>query len=149
MKKDIQKAKIIIIDNKRPIRESIDILYKNPLYKNHLEYWNDYLKSNHFDNISDIDTLYFSSNMIGIKVCLKGKIVFIDVSNDYSDYKNGIIFIPNNVSFSREKLMKLLTHDYNYLDIFYNIEYCDGSIKCEQSSIIREKTKSKQKVYYS
>lgn len=140
--------KIIIINNEKPIREAIDIIWENEEYQNHLQYWEEYLKRKTFDGVS-IDDIYSNTrNIIGVKIALEGNFVFIDTSRKFRNYKSGIIFLPDNTKTPRQKLLELFTFDYQYLNIISDIKIIDGSLQAKEKDIIRyQETDNKVKKY--
>ena len=140
--------KIIIINNEKPIREAIDIIWENEEYQNHLQYWEEYLKRKTFDGVS-IDDIYSNTrNIIGVKIALEGNFVFIDTSRKFRNYKSGIIFLPDNAKTPRQKLLELFTFDYQYLNIISDIKIIDGSLQAKEKDIIRyQETDNKVKKY--
>lgn len=148
MKKDKKEFKIIIINNEKPIRKSIDFIYKNDNFNNHLEYWDEYLKNKEFNSVKRDDIYSEDRNTIGLKICMEGNIVFIDTSVSYNDYKSGIIFLPDNVKSSRKKLIYLLTAKYDYLSVIFDIENENGLIHGKQEDIFKKSNEvPKKKVY--
>ena len=138
--------KIIVINNDKPIRKSIDFIFEDSSYSNHFDYWNDYLANKKFRTV-DQDSVYSDTrDIIGIKICLEGNIVFIDTSNPNSSYKNGLVYLPQNVKDTRKKLIKFLTSDYDYLTVVSDIEYQDGRPVGKYNNITRDKSYSKKKI---
>lgn len=121
----IQDLKIFVIHNSKPIYEAIDFLFQNSNYQNHLEYWRDHLSKKMYKTVT-LDDLYQNTrNMIAIKIVLEGNIVFIDTSKQKENYRSGILFLPQNVSYARKKLATILTSSYDYINVVYDIFY-DG-----------------------
>lgn len=141
-----QKFKIIVINNSCPIRKSIDYVMENDNYNNHFDYWKEYLTGKHFETVNQ-DSIYSDTrDIIGIKICLEGNIVFIDTSNPKSNYKSGLVYLPQNVKSTRKKLMKFLTSDYDYLTVISDIKYKNGRPIGKYNDIQRDKGYSKKKL---
>lgn len=121
----IQDIKIFVIHNSKPIYEAIDILFRNSNYQNHLEYWQEYLSKKTYRTVNLEDLYQNTRNMIAIKIVLEGNIVFIDTSKQKENYRSGILFLPQNVSYARKKLATILTSSYDYINVVYDIFY-DG-----------------------
>lgn len=132
-----QSVKIFVLPNTAPLYRSVDILYDNPSYKNHLEYWKDHLSRVSYQNVSEDDLYSDTRNLIALKITMEDNIVFMDTSKNNSSYKSGVLFLPFNVVPRRKKLAALLTRSYDYLNIIYNIYYDGKSYHAKERDIIR------------
>lgn len=137
-KRDI---KIFVIHNTAPFYRAVDILYSNPRYKNHLEYWREHLSRVNYQNVSEDDLYSDTRNLIALKITMEDNIVFMDTSNNNSNYKSGILFLPSNVSPVRKKMAALLTSSYDYLNIVYNIFYDGYSYHAKERDVVRPSEK--------
>ncbi len=143
-----RNVKIFVIDNKRFFYRAIDILYDNPNYKNHLEYWKDHLSRVSYESVSENDLYSDTRNLIALKIAMEDNIVFMDTSKNYSSYKSGILFFPNNVSSNRKKIAELLTSSYDYLNVIYNIYYDGKSYHAKEKDIFRSSEEAKILSYH-
>lgn len=137
-KRDI---KIFVINNTAPFYRAVDILYDNPRYKNHLEYWREHLSRVNYQNVSEDDLYSDTRNLIALKITMEDNIVFMDTSQNDSNYRSGVLLLPFNVSLGRKKLAALLTSSYDYLNIIYNIYYDGKSYRTKERDIIRSSEK--------
>lgn len=139
------KPKIIVINNDLPIRQAIDFIWETDKFQNHLQYWEAYLRKKQFQTVSSKDVYSQTRNLIGLRICLEGNIVFMDTSSSYGNDRAGMIYLPTNCKASRKKLISLLTSEYQQLSIFYDIKQCGSSIHCKEKEIIRPSTRDKVK----
>lgn len=137
--------KIIIIDNKKSINQAIDIIYENESYRNHLEYWQEHLKTRTYNSVTISDLYSDTRNMIALKIALEDNIVFLDTSKKDSDYRSGIIFLPNACLPIRKKLIAFFTMSYDYLNIIYDIHY-DGKTYSAKEKDIDRTSLTKEKI---
>ena len=129
--------KIFVIHNTKPLFSAIDIMFQNPNYRNHLEYWKEYLSQKKFKTVTMQDLYQNNRNLISIKIALEGNIVFMDTSKQNSSFRSGILFLPPNVSPIRKRIAARLTFSYNYLCILSNIQYNGVSYQAEEKDINR------------
>ena len=121
--------KIFVIHNTKPLFNAIDIMFQNPNYRNHLEYWKEYLSQKKFKTVTMQDLYQNNRNLISIKIALEGNIVFMDTSKQNSSFRSGILFLPPNVSPIRKRIAARLTFSYNYLCILAEEKDINRTIK--------------------
>ena len=144
-KRDI---KIFVIHKKFLIDRTIDILYENPLYHNHLEYWQEHLSKVKYETVSSADLYHGTRNLIAIKIAMEGNIVFMDTSKKRECYRSGVVFLPSNISSSRKKLAFMLTSSYDYLNVIYDIYYDGKSYRAKEKDIVLSSNSSKVVTYH-
>lgn len=129
--------KIFVIHNTLPFYKAIDILYVNPRYQNHLEYWREHLSRNDYQSVGEEDLYSDTRNLIALKIALEDNVVFMDTSKKMSSYKSGILFLPSNVSPARKELALFLTSSYHYLNVIYNICYDGKTYHAQERDLVR------------
>lgn len=143
-----QDIKIFVIHKEFPIYRAVDILYENPIYYNHLEYWEEHLSKVQYETVSLDDLYQDTRNLIAIKIAMEGNIVFMDTSKRNGSYRSGVICLPSSISSARKKLAAMLTSSYDYLNVIYDIYYDGKSYRAKEKDIVRPSNSSKVLTYH-
>lgn len=143
-----QDIKIFVIHKKKLYNRTVDILYENPLYHNHLEYWQEHLSKVKYETVSLADLYHGTRNLIAIKIAMEGNVVFMDISKKREYYRSGVMFLPSSISSSRKKLAFMLTESYDYLNVIYDIYYDGKTYQSKEKDIVRPSKHSKVLTYH-